>query len=265
MSRARSPLDWRLPRLRPAALIVCRRNWRVWRKLIWAGLLMNFGEPFLYLLGLGFGLGVFIGQMADMPYLTYLASGIVAASAMQTATFEGMYSVFTRMVPQQSYDAMLATPLEVDDIIAGEMLWCGIKALIAGVAILCVAWLLGAVADARALLAIPVIFLAGLCFAGPAITMSALSPSYDFFAYYQTLLLTPMFILCGVFYPTSTLPEAMQQAIQVLPLTHAVALVRPLVAGIPLGDVLLPLAVLAGYALVFFYLAVVLVRRRLIV
>jgi lipooligosaccharide transport system permease protein len=74
-----------------------------------------------------------------------------------------------------------------------------------------------------------------------------------------------MFILCGVFYPTSTLPEAMQQAIQVLPLTHAVALVRPLVAGIPLGDVLLPLAVLAGYALLFFYLAVVLVRRRLIV
>ena len=117
-----STLDWRLPRLRPGALTVCRRNWNVWKKLIWAGLLMNFGEPFLYLLGLGFGLGVFIGQMADMPYLTFLASGIVAASAMQTATFEGMYSVFTRMVPQQSYDAMLATPLEVDDIIAGEML-----------------------------------------------------------------------------------------------------------------------------------------------
>jgi len=113
-----STLDWRLPRLRPGALTVCRRNWNVWKKLIWAGLLMNFGEPFLYLLGLGFGLGVFIGQMADMPYLTFLASGIVAASAMQTASFEGMYSVFTRMVPQQSYDAMLATPLEVDDIIA---------------------------------------------------------------------------------------------------------------------------------------------------
>jgi len=260
-----SSLDWRLPRLRPAALTVCRRNAEVWRKLIWAGLLMNFGEPFLYLLGLGFGLGVFIGQMADMPYLTFLASGIVAASAMQTATFEGMYSVFTRMVPQQSYDAMLATPLEVDDIIAGEMLWCGCKALIAGIAILCVSWLLGAVGDARALLAIPVIFLSGLCFAGPAITMSALSPSYDFFAYYQTLLLTPMFILCGVFYPTSTLPEVMQQVIQVLPLTHAVALIRPLVAGVPLDGVLVPLLVLTAYAVIFFYIAVVLVRRRLIV
>jgi lipooligosaccharide transport system permease protein len=255
-------LDLRLPRLRRGSLVVCRRNWNVWRKLIWAGLLMNFGEPFLYLLGLGFG---FIGQMADMPYLTFLASGIVAASAMQTATFEGMYSVFTRMVPQQSYEAMLATPLEVDDIIAGEMLWCGCKALVAGVAILCVAWLLGAVGDARALLAIPVIFLAGLCFAGPAITMSAVSPSYDFFAYYQTLLLTPMFILCGVFYPTETLPEAMQAFIQVLPLTHAVALIRPLVAGVPLDGVLVPLLVLAGYALLFFYVAVVLVRRRLIV
>lgn len=256
---------WGLPRLRPAALVVCRRNWLVWRKLIWAGLLMNIGEPFLYLLGLGFGLGLFIGQMAEMPYLTYLASGIVAASAMQTASFEGMYSVFTRMVPQQTYAALLATPLEVDDIIAGELLWCGCKALLAGVAILLVASLLGAVDGPRALLAIPVIFLAGLCFAGPAIVMSALSPNYDFFAYYQTLLLTPMFILCGVFYPTSTLPEALQQAIQVLPLTHAIALVRPLVAGLPLESVWLPLAVLAGYALVFYYLAVALVRRRLIV
>jgi lipooligosaccharide transport system permease protein len=168
-------------------------------------------------------------------------------------------------VPQESYAAMLATPLEVDDIIAGELLWCGCKALFAGGAILLVATLLGAVADARALLAIPVIFLAGLCFAGPAIVMSALSPSYDFFAYYQTLLLTPMFILCGVFYPTSTLPESLQQFIQVLPLTHAVALIRPLVAGLPLDAVLLPLAVLAAYALVFFYLAVLLVRRRLVV
>jgi len=256
---------WSLPRLRPAALIVCRRNWQVWRKLIWAGLLMNIGEPFIYLLGLGFGLGMFIGEMAEMPYLTYLASGIVAASAMQTASFEGMYSVFTRMVPQQTYEAMLATPIEVDDIIAGEMLWCGCKALIAGIAILSVATLLGAVDSPRALLAIPVIFLSGLCFAGPAIVMSALSPNYDFFAYYQTLLLTPMFILCGVFYPTSTLPESLQQVIQVLPLTHAVALVRPLVAGLPLGDVTLPLAVLAGYAVLFYYLAVALVRRRMIV
>jgi lipooligosaccharide transport system permease protein len=265
MSRAGSRLDWRLPRIRPAALTVCRRNWRVWRKLIWAGLLMNFGEPFLYLLGLGFGLGVFIGQMADMPYLTYLASGIVAASAMQTATFEGMYSVFTRMVPQQSYDAMLATPLEVDDIIAGEMLWCATKGTIASVSILLVASLLGAVQTITAVFAVPVAFLIGLCFAGPAIVMSAFSKSYDFFSYYFTLVITPMFMLCGVFYPITSLPEWLQSAVQVLPLTHAVALVRPLVAGQALTQPVLHILVLMTYALVCYYLAVVLVRKRLII
>lgn len=257
-------IDWSLPRLRRDALVVSRRNWQVWRKLIWAGMLLNFGEPFLYLIGMGFGLGFFIGDMNDMPYLTFLASGIVASSAMMAASFEGLYSVFTRMVPQQSYEAMLATPLEVDDIVAGEMIWCATKSLIACSAILAVASLLGAVASPVALLALPVIFLTGLCFAGPAILMASLSPSYDFFAFYTTLLLTPMMLFCGVFYPSSALPELVQPVVAVLPLTHAVALMRPLVAGLPVTDVLLHVGVLSAYALVGYYGAVVLVRRRLI-
>ncbi|MCB1877763.1 MAG: ABC transporter permease [Chromatiales bacterium] len=257
-------LDLRVPRLRSAAILVLKRNIKVWRKLIGPALLMNFGEPTFYLLGLGFGLGAYIGQMSDMPYLTFLASGIIASSAMNTASFEGMYSVFTRMDQQGTYDAMLAAPLDCDDIIAGEMLWCATKSLISGVAIVVVAGLLGAIGGWQLLWLIPVLFLVGLCFAGPAIVMSALSPSYDFFTYYFTLVITPMFILCGVFYPTDTLPQALQSFTQILPLTHAVALVRPLAAGGEPGGVVLHLAVLAAYALVGFYLAVVLVRRRLI-
>ena len=121
------PGYYRLPVLRRDALAVWRRNVLVWRKLIGPSLLMNFGEPFIYLMGLGLGLGLFIGQMSGLSYLTFLASGIVASSAMNTASFEGMYSVYTRMVPQRTYDSMLATPLDVDDIIAGEMLWCATK------------------------------------------------------------------------------------------------------------------------------------------
>ncbi|ROR34596.1 ABC transporter permease [Inmirania thermothiophila] len=258
-------MDWGLPRPGRGALAVWRRNLLVWRKLMGASLTINFGEPFLYLLGLGYGLGFFIGDMAGMPYLTFLATGVVAASAMQTATFEGMYSVFTRMVPQRTYEAMLAAPLTVDDILAGELLWCASKGLLSGVAILVVAAALGAVGGWGALWVIPVVFVVGLCFAGPALVMSALSPNYDFFVYYQTLGLTPMFILCGVFYPVDTLPPAVQTAVQVLPLTHAVALVRPLVAGLAVDDVGLHLAVLLAYAAAGYYLAVVLVRRRLLV
>ena len=257
--------SWSLPKLRPDALAVWRRNVLVWRKLIGPAMVMNFGEPAIYLLGLGFGLGGFVGNMAGMSYMAFLASGIIASSAMTTASFEGMYSVFTRMVPQRTYEAILATPLEVDDIVAGEMLWCATKSLTSGIAILIVAVMLGAVHGWQALWAIPAIFLTGLCFAGPAIVMSAVGSSYDFFNYYFVLVVTPMFMLCGVFYPIDTLPVAMQGLVHILPLTHAVELIRPLVAGQALIQPVTNIVVLAGYALSTYYLAVVLVRRRLLV
>jgi len=258
-------MNWQLPMIRRSALTIWRRNVLVWRKLLGPAIVMNFGEPALYLLGLGFGLGFFIGEMANMPYMTFLASGIVASTAMTTASFEGMYSVYTRMVPQNTYEAILTTPLDIDDILAGEMLWCGTKSALSGIAILLVATLLGAVQGWQALWTIPVVFLTGLCFAGPAIVMSAISPGYDFFNYYFVLAVTPMFILCGVFYPISTLPEFMQSAVQFLPLTHAVELTRPLVAGLPVENPLLHLGVLLIYALLGYYLAVVFTRKRLVV
>jgi lipooligosaccharide transport system permease protein len=258
-------MELRLPRIRRGALYVWRRNLLVWRKLLVPAILMNFGEPVIYLLGLGFGLGRFVGDMAGLPYLAFLASGVIASSSMTTASFEGMYSVFTRMVPQKTYEAILATPLEVDDIMAGEMLWCANKALFSGSAILVVAALLGVVHDWQALLALPVVFLIGLCFAGPALIMSALAGSYDFFSYYFVLIVTPMFILCGVFYPVDTLPETVHGIVQWLPLTHGVYLTRGLVAGTELTHPWLHIAVLLGYALVSYVIAVALVRRKLLV
>ncbi|OOZ37910.1 nodulation protein NodJ [Solemya velesiana gill symbiont] len=237
----------------------------VWRKLIGPAVVMNFGEPTLYLLGLGFGLGHFVGEMSGMPYLAFLASGIIASSAMTTATFEGMYSVYTRMDPQRTYEALMATPLEVDDILAGEMLWCGTKSLFSGIAILLVATLLGVVPGWQALWVLPVVFLIGLCFAGMAMIMSAIASNYDFFNYYFVLAISPMFILCGVFYPIDSLPDVAQGFVQLLPLTHAVALTRPLVAGGELTQPLLHLGVLAAYGAVGFYISVALVRKRLLV
>lgn len=244
---------------------VWHRNVMVWRKMLGPSLLIHFGEPFLYLVGLGYGLGIFIGEMAGLPYMTFLASGIVASSAMNTATFEGTYSVYSRMVPQQTYNSMLATPLDVDDIVAGEMIWCATKSTINATAILIVASLLGAVQTWTAVVAVPIAFLIGLCFAGPAIVMASISKGYEFFSYYFTLVITPMFMLCGVFFPTRTLPELVQYAVNVLPLTHAVQLVRPIIAGQPISHIALHLGVLIAYALASYYLAVILVRRRLIV
>ncbi|MBI2994557.1 MAG: ABC transporter permease [Gammaproteobacteria bacterium] len=257
-------LSWRLPAPGGGALAVWRRNLLVWRKMMGASLLFNFGEPLIYLVGLGYGLGMFIGEMGGLPYRTFLATGLLASSSMTTASMEGSYSVYTRMVPQQTYDGMLATPLEVDDIVAGEMMWCATKGLISSAAILLVAVLLGAIDSWQALWCLPAFMLVGLCFAGPALLVASLARSWDIFAYYVTLAITPMFIFCGVFYPTSSLPGGVQDVVGILPLTHAVALIRPLAAGLPLDHVALHVAVLSAYALLGFYLAAVLTRRRLI-
>jgi len=161
---------------------VWRRNFLVWRKLAAASLVGNFGDPFLYLLGLGYGLGMFIGEMSGIPYMAFLASGILCSSAMNTATFEGLYSAFTRMTQQRTWEGMMATPVTLSDIIAGEMGWAASKSLISGSAILIVAGLLGGIQTWQtAWLVLPVILLIGLCFAGLALIVCALSPSYDFF------------------------------------------------------------------------------------
>lgn len=254
-----------LPRLHAGGFAVWRRNALVWRKLMVPSLLINFGEPFLYLLGLGYGLGLFIGDMMQMPYLTFLASGILASSSMNTASFEAMYSVYTRMVPQRTYDAILASPLEIQDILAGEWLWTATKCVISGSGILLVATLLGAVHDVTALWVIPVLFVIGLCFGGMALVMTAFAPGYDYFNYYFTLLLTPMFILSGVFYPVSSLPDAVQGVVQLLPLTHAVDLVRALIAGRAPDGAWVHIIVLLGYGIAGFFAAIYFVRRRLIV
>ena len=168
------------------------------------------------------------------------------------------------MVPQQTYEAILATPAEVDDIVIGELLWCATKSLFSGTAILVVAALLGAVNDWTAVFALPVIFLTGLCFAAPGLIITALARGYEYFNFYMTLAMTPMFILCGVFYPTNTLPLPMQSVVQFLPLTHAVQIIRPIVVGEPITNLGLHLGTLGLFGLVTAWVATILIRRRLI-
>ena len=252
------------PTLRLESLTVWRRNALVWRKLMAASLLLHFGEPLIYLLGIGYGLGRFVGEIDGMPYFTFLASGFIAWSAMNVASMESMWSVYTRMVPQQTYEAILATPAEVDDIVIGDLLWCGTKSLMSGSAILAVAAMLGAVNDWDALLIIPVIFLTGVCFAAPGLVVTAYARGYEYFNFYMTLIMTPMFILCGVFYPVSSLPGPVQSAVQFLPLTHAVEIIRPIVVGQPVTDLGLHLGALALFGLVSTWAATILFRRRLV-
>ncbi|MGZ5090016.1 MAG: ABC transporter permease [Burkholderiales bacterium] len=243
---------------------IWRRNRLVWTKLAIPSMLGNLADPMLYMLGLGYGLGAMLPHVVGMPYIAFLAAGTVCSSTMMSASFESMYSSFSRMHVQHTWDAILNAPVMLDDVVAGEAVWAASKAFLSGTAVLMVATALGLVASPLALWVLPVVFITGLAFAGLGLIMTSLSPSYDFFMYYFTLAITPMMLASGVFFPLSQLPAWLQAAAGVLPLTHAVALVRPLMTGSVPQSAGVHVLVLVMYALASCYIALALARRRLL-
>jgi lipooligosaccharide transport system permease protein len=253
-----------LPSLSGRFLPVWRRNVLVWRKLALPSMLGNLGEPLIYMLGLGYGLGSLLPDFTGMPYIVFIASGMACSSTMNSATFETLYSSFSRMHVQKTWDAILNAPMSLDDVVLGELAWAVTKAFLSGTAILVVSAALGLVASPLALAILLALPLIGLTFGALGLVVTAVSPSYDFFMYYFTLFITPMTILCGVFFPIEQLPGFLQAAAQALPLTHAVQLVRPLFLGELPQQIALHVAVLLAYAAAGFYAAAVLFRRRLL-
>ena len=241
---------------------VVMRNLLVWKKLAGPSILGNIAEPLITLVAFGYGVGSLIGDVGGMPYIQYLASGSVAVSAALAATFEALYSAYSRMAVQKTWDSILNAPIALDDIVFAEMLWAAIKALFSCAAILVVIFLLGISRSPMMLLALPVLGLAGITFASLALVFNALAKGYDFFTYYFTLVVTPMTFLSGVYFPIAQMPPWLQGIAQVLPLKAAVDLVRPLVLGNIPADPLGPLLILTGYACSGYYLALVLTRRR---
>ncbi|MBB5536451.1 ABC transporter permease [Rhizobium giardinii] len=244
-------------------IAVWRRNYLAWKKVALASILGNLADPMIYLFGLGFGLGVVVGRIDGTSYVAFLAGGMVATSAMTAATFETIYAAFARMHAQRTWEAILYTQLTLGDIVLGELAWAATKAFLAGTGITVVATLLGYAAWPSVLYALPVIALTGLAFASLAMVITALAPSYDYFVFYQTLVLTPMLFLCGAVFPVAQLPNVFQQAAHFLPLAHAIDLIRPALLSRPAGNMGLHIGALCIYAVLPFFLSAALFRRRL--
>lgn len=250
------------PRLTRGFWPVVLRNLLVWKKLAVPSVIGNIAEPLITLVAFGYGLGSMIGKVQGLPYILYLASGSIAVSCALAATFEGLYSAYSRMEVQKTWESIMNAPIALDDIVFAELLWASIKSMFTVAAILIVLFVIGISREPTMLLALPVLWLVGLTFAAIALVFNALARGYDFFTYYFTLVMTPMTFLSGVYFPIEQMPVVLQWLAQVLPLTHAVALVRPLIIGELPAQPLVPALVLCAYAAAGYYLSLVLTRRR---
>ncbi len=267
-SQSQSLSIWRLPNLSSRWWPVLLRNLLVWRKLAIPSLVGNIAEPLMWLVAFGYGMGALVGEVAPtsggakVPYILFLASGSICMSAMQAASFEALYSAFSRMHVQKTWDGIMNAPVSLDNIVMAEMLWAAFKSLFTVTAILGVMLVLGISHSPKLLVAWPILLGVGITFSCIALIFNALAKGYDFFTYYFTLFLTPMMFLSGIFFPRDQLPPVVKVISDWLPLTNAVELVRPLFMDQWPQNPWLHIAVLVTYTVLGFWLALALTRRR---
>jgi lipooligosaccharide transport system permease protein len=242
-------------------LMVYRKNWKV-------SFIVPLLEPLFYLLAFGVGLGALVGNVRyhgqAISYVLFIAPALIAVSVMQNAFFETTYASYVRMYYQKTFDAMMATPLSVDEVITGEIIWGATKSLIAATIMMTVISAFGLIRYPEGLLVLPLAFIGGIAFGSVGMFFTAWVKNIEMFNLPILLFVTPMFLFSGTFFPLDTLPSWAQDLAQFLPLTHLVDLTRSLAFGEAGRALLWALGYLLMFSLVFFPLAVYKMRRRLI-
>jgi lipooligosaccharide transport system permease protein len=253
---------WHLPELSMRFLPVYLRNLLVWKKLAVSSVLGNIADPLITLVAFGYGLGKLLPMVEGIPYIVYLAAGSLCMSTMMAASFEALYSAFSRMHVQKTWESIMNAPVELDDVLAAEWLWAATKSMFSAIAILLVMLVMGISREPTLVLVVPVAMLVGLTFSALGLCFNAKAKGYDSFSYYFTLVLTPLIFISGVYYPMENLPSWLQIIASTLPLASAVDLVRPAVIGQWPTNIAPKLLHLTAFALVAFYVALVLTRQR---
>ena len=244
------------------------RNWTVYRQNWKIGFLAPLLEPLFYLLAFGYGLSALVGRIrdqgAEVSYTAFIAPALIAINIMNNAFFENTYSSFVRMYYQKTFDAMMATPLSVDEIITGEIVWGAAKSVFSTMIMMAVISLFGLISYPAGLLLIPLAFVGGLAFGAIGMYFTGIVPHIDLFNLPFFLFITPMFLFSGTFFPVENLPPWAQYMAMALPLTHLTLLARSLCYSRFEGDMLWSLACLIAFGAIFFPLALRKMRQRLI-
>lgn len=250
---------------------VWQRNVTIFRKYWKSIMFPNFIEPLLYLAALGLGLGAFIqrGGIDGQSYVQYIAPGLLASNAMFAASFESTFNTFVKLKIDRIYDAIITTPVNAEDVVAGEYLWAGTRAALYGTAFLGVLTTLGLVFGEPlitswwALLIPPMLLVIGVMFSVMGTLFTSLIERIDLYAYYFTLVVTPLFLFSGIFFPVEDFPSPVPQVAWFTPLYHAVNVCRALATGPPPG-VLVDIAWILIFTAALALVPVQIMRRRLI-
>jgi lipooligosaccharide transport system permease protein len=253
------------PRLAWRLFSVWYRHMRVYTRNLISNGLPPFLEPIIFLVGIGLGLGRYIAKMDDLPYLVFLATALPATSAMFTAAYECTFGTFVRLQFQKAYDGMVAAPVTVTDLFAGEILWAGSKGLFFSACVVLVMSLFGALPMPAGLVAIPIGFLCGAMFGALSLVVTAFVKNINHFNFYFTGLLSPMFFFAGTVFPLESLPRGLRPFAELMPLTHPVRLTRSLIVGRWSAVLLADLAFLLVVTLVAGWYAIRRLRARIIV
>lgn len=219
------------PSLGHRAFYVWLRNAISHKRFLIPTFIASIGEPLLYLVAIGIGLGSYMGLIDGMPYLNFIAPGLVVSAVMFSCVFECTYSSMVRMTMEKVYNAELVTPVSVEEVIAGEILWGMTRGLISGTIMLAMLAIFG-LAHGWSLIAYPILWLSvGFLFSSLSMVMTSFARNFDFFTYYFQLFISPMFFFSGIFFPLEHFPRSLQTIAAFLPLTYAVSISRALIIG----------------------------------
>jgi lipooligosaccharide transport system permease protein len=213
------------------------RYFDVFRKSIFYYLMTTFIEPFLYILSFGFGLGTLVGTVhigaIELTYRKFIFSGIVGQTVLFQGFFEAAYGGFIRMYYQKIFQSMGMTPITLSEVLWGELIWDATKATVSSMAVVVIGVLMGQFPWSAIFTVAPLCFIGGLLFAAMGLMVAGISKNIEQISYPQYLLIFPMFLFCGVFYPIGTLPQAARAIAWALPLTSLISLVRTLTLDFP--------------------------------
>ncbi len=244
---------------------VWHRNWLVYRRLWHRSLAFGFLQPVLFLTAMGLGLGTLmapedLSAFGGFEYIVWLGPGLLAATAMQTATFESTYPIMNKIMWGRNYEAMLSTPLQIRNIVLGELGWSAFRIGSLAVVFLVVLFLFGVPRSPAAILAIPFAILIGLAFSSCLIAFTATQKNDVGFSAVFRFVINPLFLFSGTFFPLTQLPEGLQLVAWATPLFHGVELVRGSILG-----TLDPVAAVLhlGYLLTMFAIGAWLAERTL--